>query len=96
LEKTLEKKSYTVREEGLSNHIFKIDIMLFNGGFWGMDFIWRFIWMGLIFWIFATPYRIPGQRYKRDTALDILRKRFATGELTMEDYNEKKRYWRLI
>ena len=47
--------------------------------------------MGLIFWIFATPYSIPGQRYKRDTAFDILRKRFAAGELTVDEYKEKKK-----
>ncbi len=64
---------------------------MYTGGFWGMNLIWWFIWMGLIFWIFATPYSIPGQRYKRDSALDILRKRFASGQLTIEEYNEKKK-----
>jgi putative membrane protein len=64
---------------------------MYNGGFWGMHLIWWFIWMGMIFWIFATPSRIPGQRFKKDTAFDILQKRFAAGELTTEEYKEKKR-----
>ena len=65
--------------------------MIYNGGFWGMHLIWWFIWMGLICCIFATPYSIPGQRYKRETEFDILRKRFAAGELTTEEYKEKKK-----
>jgi len=65
--------------------------MMYNGGFWGMNLIWWFIWMGMIFWIFATPYSIPGQRFKKDSAFDILRKRYAAGELTTEEYKEKKK-----
>jgi putative membrane protein len=55
-----------------------------------MHFIWWFIWLSLLFWIFATPYDIPGQRRKKDTPLDILKKRFAAGEITSNEYNEKK------
>jgi putative membrane protein len=44
-----------------------------------------------IFWIFATPYNIPGQRAKKDTPLDILNKRFASGQIDKEEYKEKKR-----
>lgn len=65
--------------------------MLYNNNFWGMNLIWWFIWCGLLFWIFATPYNIPGQRNKKDSPLDILQKRFALGELSNEEYNEKKR-----
>jgi putative membrane protein len=65
--------------------------MLYNDGFWGMHLIWWFIWMGIIFWIFGTPYRIPGRLFKKDTAFDILRKRFVAGELTTEEYKEMKR-----
>ena len=58
---------------------------------WGMHLVWWFIWLGLIFWIFAMPYNIPGQRRKKDTPLDILQKRFASGEISNEEYNEKKK-----
>jgi putative membrane protein len=46
--------------------------------------------MVLLFWIFATPYDIPGQRRRKDTPLGILQKRFAAGEITAEEYKEKK------
>jgi len=43
------------------------------------------------FWIFATPYGIPGQRYRKDTPLDILKKRYASGQINDKEYQEKKR-----
>ena len=66
---------------------------MFNNGydFWGMHFIWWIIWLAFIFWIFATPYNIPGQRKKKDSPLDILQKRFASGHLNNEEYQEKKK-----
>jgi putative membrane protein len=44
----------------------------------------------LLFWIFATPYNIPGERRKKDSPLDILQKRFASGQLTREEYQQHK------
>jgi putative membrane protein len=64
--------------------------MMYYGNFWGMDLIWWFVWMILLFWIFATPYDIPGQRKRKDSPLNILQKRFATGEITKEEYQERK------
>ena len=46
--------------------------------------------MGLLFWIFVTPYNIPGQRIAKTSALDILRRRFTSGQITNEEYREKK------
>jgi putative membrane protein len=66
--------------------------MLYDGyHFWGMHLVWWVIWMFLIFWIFATPYNIPGQQMKKDSPLDILRKRFASGQIKSEEYQEKKK-----
>ncbi|MGB4838839.1 MAG: SHOCT domain-containing protein [Saprospiraceae bacterium] len=59
--------------------------------FWGMHLLWWIIWGSLLFWIFATPYHIPGQRAKKITALDILQKRFAAGQINKEEYQEKKK-----
>lgn len=59
--------------------------------FWGMHLIWWFIWMILLLWVFAIPYNIPGQRAKKDSPLDILKKRFALGEINKEEYVEKKK-----
>jgi putative membrane protein len=58
--------------------------------FFGMHLIWWIVWIMLVFWIFALPYRIPGQRYRKDSHLDILKRRLALGEITNEEYLEKK------
>ena len=65
--------------------------MHYNNSYWGMNMIWWVIWIIMIFWIFATPYNIPGQRMKNDSSFDILRKRFAAGEITKDEYQEKKK-----
>ena len=66
--------------------------MFYDGyHFWGMHLVWWFIWLCFIFWIFALPYRIPGQRYQPETPLDMLKKRYAAGEITTEEYNERKK-----
>lgn len=64
---------------------------MMNYQFGGMHLIWWFVWCILIFWIFATPYKIPGQRTQKESPLDILKKRLALGEISKEDYLEKKK-----
>jgi putative membrane protein len=65
---------------------------MYNGNFfWGMDVIWWVAWIFLLIWIFAIPYDIPGQRRRRDSALDILKARFAAGQITKEEYQESKK-----
>lgn len=65
--------------------------MMYNSYYFGgMHLLWWFIWGGLMVWIFFTPYDIPYQRRKKDSPLDILQKRFATGEITKEKYEESK------
>ncbi len=61
--------------------------MWYYNGFWGMNFIWWIIWILFLIWIFATPW---GFQRTRDTSYDIHRKRFASGEITKEEYEEKK------
>ncbi|MFV5702366.1 SHOCT domain-containing protein [Flavobacterium sp. XS2P12] len=60
--------------------------------YWGMHLLWWIFWVILILWIFAIPYNIPGQRKKKDTPLDILKKRFVKGEITKEEFEEKKKF----
>lgn len=65
--------------------------MFYYYNFWGMHLLWWVFWLILLFWIFVTPYDVPGQRRNRETAHDILKKRFAAGEITEEEYRQKKR-----
>jgi putative membrane protein len=66
--------------------------MFYNGyQFWGMDIIWWGVWLFLLFWIFATPFSIPGERKKKDTPLDILKKRFAAGQISEHEFRVNKK-----
>lgn len=63
----------------------------YNAQYLGMHFFWWIIWIVLLIWIFAAPWNIPGQRHKKDTPLDILRKRFANGEIDQAEYESRKK-----
>ncbi len=64
--------------------------MIYENYYWGMNFIWWIIWGIILFWIFALPYDIPGQRYSKETALSILKRRFAAGQLNEDQYQARK------
>jgi putative membrane protein len=65
--------------------------MFYNNYYWGMNPIWWILWVLFLLWIFATPYDFPGQRKRKDSALQILRNRFANGQITVKEYEEAKR-----
>jgi len=65
--------------------------MFYETYYWGMNLVWWIVWILLFFWIFAVPIAIPGQRKRADSPLDILQKRYAAGEITTDDYQEKKK-----
>jgi len=62
----------------------------FSGHYFGMHLFWWIIWIILLFWIFAIPDDIPGQRKKLNSPLDILKKRYAEGEIDSVEYEERK------
>ncbi|CAL66165.1 MULTISPECIES: SHOCT domain-containing protein [Christiangramia] len=64
-------------------------IMMDNWNFGGMHWIWWGLWIILIFWIFLIPYPTPGQKRKKDGAMEILRERFARGEISEEEYKHR-------
>ena len=64
---------------------------MYEENYWGMNMIWWGVWVFMLVWIFAVPYEIPFQRRKKDTAYDILQKRFADGKITESEYYDKKR-----
>jgi putative membrane protein len=64
--------------------------MYYGYHFWGMHLIWWMIWMVFLFWVFFTPYYIPGRR-SGTSSLEILRRRFASGEISEEEYEKRKK-----
>ncbi|MVT39506.1 SHOCT domain-containing protein [Chitinophaga oryziterrae] len=67
--------------------------MFYGYYFWGMHAMWWFIWFIFLFWIFVLPYDIPGERRnkKSESPLDILKRRFASGQITKAEYEESKK-----
>lgn len=63
----------------------------YDGHFGGMHFIWWIIWLFLLVWIFFIPYDIPYQKPKKEDPLDILKKRFAEGFISKEEFEESKK-----
>ncbi|WP_415269383.1 SHOCT domain-containing protein [Tenacibaculum ascidiaceicola] len=51
--------------------------------------IWWFIWIIFIIRLFIVSYST--QKTKKDNPLNILKKRFAKGEISKETYEEYKR-----
>ncbi|MBJ7882578.1 SHOCT domain-containing protein [Gelidibacter salicanalis] len=63
----------------------------YDGHFGGMHLIWWIIWIILIAWIFFIPADIPYQKTKKESPLDILKKRFAKGEISKEEFEDSKK-----
>lgn len=59
--------------------------------YWGMHWIWWILWILLLVWIFATPWPPYSRRKKEETPMDILKKRFARGDIAREEFQEGKR-----
>ncbi len=65
-------------------------------GMGGWGFLWGLLWFGLVIWGVYTLVKIAGQggfqgTGGRDAALELLRKRYARGELDQETYERMKR-----
>ena len=63
----------------------------YDGHFGGMHLIWWVIWIVALVWVFFLPYDVPFQRTKKENPIDILKKRFAKGELTKAEFEESKK-----
>lgn len=62
---------------------------------WGMGWSWLFgvVVLGLLIWIVVRNLRQNYRDYpsRGKTALDILKERYARGEINKEEFEEKKR-----
>ena len=55
-----------------------------------MHLLWWVFWVFLLVLMFGWFEPVPKKRLRRDSPFDILQKRFASGEITNEEYQEKK------
>lgn len=62
-----------------------------DGYFWGMHFLWWIIGLFVLLIFLWSFKRTTSQGTKKDEALETLKKRFANGEITKEEYLETKK-----
>ncbi len=57
---------------------------------WGMHLFWWLFWIVLIMILFGWFEPVPKKRIRNDSPLGILHRRLASGEITKEEYDERK------
>ncbi len=63
---------------------------MFGGGGLGMILIWL-VPIALAIWFFSSMGKRSGQDSPEKTALDILKERYARGEIGKDEFEQKKR-----
>ncbi|MHB0926319.1 MAG: SHOCT domain-containing protein [Gallionellaceae bacterium] len=58
-------------------------------GFWGMHVFWWLFWIVVILALFS-PLMPVSRRRRRETPLEVLQRRYAAGEVSTEEYEERK------
>lgn len=58
-------------------------------GFFGMHVLWWVFWIVLIGGLFSLFTPVPRNR-PRQTPLELLQRRYAAGEISSEEYEERK------
>lgn len=64
---------------------------MFHGGglFWGMHLFWWLFWIVLFVAFFSLLTPVPRRR-ARETPLEVLQRRYAAGEISTAEYEERK------
>jgi putative membrane protein len=60
-----------------------------GGWFFGMHLFWWIFWLMLLVVVFGVLTPVPRGR-ARETPLQILQRRYAQGELSSQEYEERK------
>jgi len=65
--------------------------MYYNYYFFGMSIIWWAIWFTFLisFFYFFVPV---SKKHAKQTPLDILQRRFSNGEISVFDYEQRRRF----
>ncbi len=58
-------------------------------GFLGMHLFWWLFWVSLVVMLF-TPITPVSISRRRETALEVLQRRYASGDFTTAEYEERK------
>tara|TARA_R110002049_G_C9178700_1_gene563519 strand:- start:34775 stop:34984 length:210 start_codon:yes stop_codon:yes gene_type:complete len=59
--------------------------------YFGMHFLWWIIWIIILIGIFAFPFGLRGSQSNESDAMNVLKERFAKGEIDKDEYEEKRK-----
>jgi putative membrane protein len=63
----------------------------YQWNFIGMNLLWWLFWIAMVIALFAVATPVPRRRLRRwDDPFTILQRRYAAGDLTTEEYEERK------
>ena len=65
----------------------------YHGMWWGMHWGWWFFWILIVLgalWLLARTREPSSPPPSHETPLDLLQRRYAAGEMSTEDYEERK------
>ncbi len=65
--------------------------MIYNYHFLGMDLAWWAVWF-IILTFFFVNFVPVSKKNAKNTPLDILQRRFSNGEISVNDYEQRKRF----
>ncbi len=67
-------------------------VMAFAGGWWFLPvpLFWLLLIIGIVFLVRGRGGRSPWAGGGRETGIDVLERRFAEGELSLEQYRERR------
>jgi len=60
-----------------------------GGWFWGMHLFWWLFWFLIIASFFAMLAPVPRHKL-RETPLQVLQRRYASGDITTQEYDERR------
>lgn len=65
---------------------------MYNGTYyWGMHMLWWIFWIAILAIIFFTPWG-SSKRSSKASLLHTLRKTYAEGKISTEEYEERKKF----
>lgn len=64
---------------------------LIDWSLWGMHALWWLFWCAMVIVALVLLSRSDGDAGLRETPLDILQRRYASGEIGEKEYEERKR-----
>ncbi len=67
-------------------------LIYYDYNFLGMHLGWWFLLGILLIWIFVFPFDLRSHRKQKNSPLSILQKRYASGEISYEEFQEMKKY----